>query len=148
MEYSPSPINALATRKVDRLLWSLAAVAAVVGSCAMVEFTRAHSLEARLYHAAIAAAQEATAPGASRTSVALEAQRILARDGCDGISPTLELKINSRRTNSRSIYCRSGDVVSVTLGTDVRWPDFDILRSFSLPLSPAPLIVTAVLREP
>lgn len=119
-----------------------------IWAIALVQFALLQVADQRLYHAAAAAAQEATLPRASRTSVVLAAQRALARENCAASSTGMELQINARPATSHWIDCRAGDTVSVTLTADPRSFVPDWLRAIGLSIARTPLRVTAILRKP
>lgn len=136
-----------ATQNGDRVLKVLATVALVCVSLALLKFIRTDSIDARLYRAALAAAQEATLPHASRTSVVQAVHRSLVQDNCGGLSPDMQLLINSRPA-TRSIDCRRGDRVSVTLTAELYGFGPSVLRAVGLGLSNSPFAVSATLEKP
>ncbi len=131
----------------DRALLFLASVALVCVSLALWKFIRTDSIGARLYRAALAAAQEATLPRASRTSVVLAAHRSLLRDNCAGLSPDIQMLINSQPAK-RWIDCQSGDVVCVKLTTDLRFVAPNLLQAVGLRSPSSPFAASATLRMP
>jgi hypothetical protein len=135
-------------RKPRRWSWLISVPPLTIWAIALVQFALLQVADQRLYRAAAAAAQEATFPRASRTSVVLAAQRTLARENCAESSPGIELQINARPTTSHWIECRPGDTISVTLTADPRSFVPDVLRAIGLSIARSPLRVTAILQKP